>query len=114
MDSIDFHIGFAPLYDILFVTGPPECVGTTLYTGSIAMTDEFAKDIQAQGSQPVELHTILLLLAELVVRPRPATNETLYIGLPTSLRPEERDQVSYHSQFRSLSLRTLEQGRNND
>jgi len=112
MDSVHFHIEFAPLYDLLSVSGRSEFVGTTLYTGSIATTDEFAREVRTQGSQPVEMHTILLLLADLVAQPVLVTNETLYIGLPTSLYTEERDQVSSDPQFRSLSLRALERRKN--
>ncbi|KAK2756655.1 polyketide synthase [Arachnomyces sp. PD_36] len=112
VDTADFHINFAPLYDLTAASSTPGFAGTKVYTGSIATTDEFAREVRSTGSQPVEMHTILFLLADIVAHPGIETSETLYIGFPTSFSPEERDQVCGDPQFRSLSLRELERRRN--
>ncbi|KAI0450357.1 hypothetical protein F5B21DRAFT_529187 [Xylaria acuta] len=108
--ELDFHIKFAPLFDLLSPAwAPPQLVGTTIYTGSVATADEFALEVQMQGSQPVEMSSILILLAELLGRPNRGLGETLFIGLPKSLNVEERELLVANPQFRSLSLRARPQ-----
>ncbi|KAI3343373.1 hypothetical protein F4824DRAFT_507218 [Ustulina deusta] len=106
--ALDFHVKFAPLFDLLSPAWvPPQLIGTTVYTGSVASADEFASKIQRQGSQPVEVSTILMLLAELVDRPNRDLREMLYMGLSTSLNAEERGLLVADPQFRSLSFRAV-------
>lgn len=77
-----------------------------MYTGPVATTDDFATIVQSEGSQPVEMSTIFTVLAEFVRWPETRGSErTLYIGLPKSLRVEERNQLTTDPHFRSLSPR---------
>ncbi|KAL9616949.1 MAG: hypothetical protein Q9160_008219 [Pyrenula sp. 1 TL-2023] len=78
--------------------------GTTIYTAPIATTDDSAQRLREECSvEPVEMHTIILLLAELLGK-RPSLDGTVYYaGLPAGLSDSERSDLFVDPPFRSLA-----------
>jgi hypothetical protein len=71
IDHLHFHIKLKSLYDLVSISHPTKSSVTTLYTESFATTNEFASVVETQGWRPVEISTMLVLLADLMSRPGP-------------------------------------------